>query len=270
MVLKLKASGLLVLALSTATLVAAETAPDSATSPSPAASNQAATEPLADPASLDALKRMGTFLRGLKRFQVNSSIDSETVMEDGQKIQRGSSIELMAQRPNKLRANVSSARAERRLYYDGKQLSLYTPSKNFYGTLVAADSIDGLVNQLTTEYNMSLPLADLFLWGTDHAPIDQIESALYAGTDRVGMDICDQYVFRQGDLDWQIWIATGAKPLPRKLVITNRKDEARPQFSAVYTWNLAPKFGNSVFQFTPPKDAKPIPFSPADAIGRTN
>ena len=32
--------------------------------------------------------------------------------------------------------------------------------------------------------------------------------------------------YQQG---WQVWIASGAKPLPRKIVVTYRGDEARPQ-----------------------------------------
>ena len=35
--------------------------------------------------------------------------------------------------------------------------------------------------------------------------------------------------FARAKVDWQIWITTGSKPLPRKVVITNRADEARPQ-----------------------------------------
>ena len=72
-------------------------------------------------------------------------------------------------------------------------------------------------------------MSDLFEWGTPAAPVDKIESAMNAGQDFIGKDSCDHYAFRQGNFDWQIWITTGAKPLPRKLVITNRADEARPQ-----------------------------------------
>jgi hypothetical protein len=72
-------------------------------------------------------------------------------------------------------------------------------------------------------------MADLFLWGTPAAPLDKIESAMNAGQDFIDNDLCDHYAFRQGNIDWQIWITTGSKPLPRKLVITNRSDEARPQ-----------------------------------------
>ena len=85
-----------------------------------------------------------------------------------------------------------------------------------------------------------MPLSDLFLFGTPAAPLDKIESAMNAGQDFIDDDLCDHYAFRQGKIDWQIWITTGGKPLPRKVVITNRGDEARPQSVSLIDWNLKP------------------------------
>ena len=79
-----------------------------------------------------------------------------------------------------------------------------------------------------------------------------------AGQDVIDGELCDHYAFRQGNIDWQIWIATGSKPLPRKLVITNRSDEARPQSVQMFDWNLKPGFKDSVFKFTPPKGATAV------------
>ena len=53
-----------------------------------------------------------------------------------------------------------------------------------------------------------------------------------------------------------------AKPLPRKLVITNRGDEARPQSVTIMDWNLKPAFNEATFRFTPPKGATKIEIVP--------
>lgn len=43
-----------------------------------------------------------------------------------------------------------------------------------------------------------------------------------------------QHLFFQGkDVDWQIWIEDSPESLPRKLVITEKKQLAAPQFTAV-------------------------------------
>jgi hypothetical protein len=50
-------------------------------------------------------------------------------------------------------------------------------------------------------------------------------------------------------------VTTGTRSLPRKIVITNRADEARPQSVSLITWNLNPTFKDSSFTFVPPKGA---------------
>jgi len=111
-------------------------------------------------------------------------------------------------------------------------------------------------------FGVEVPLSDVFLWGTPAAPLDKIESAMNAGQDYVGEELCDHYAFRQANADWQIWIATGSRPLPRKVVITNRTDEARPQSMSLIDWNLKPAFKDAVFKFTAPKGAKKIDIVP--------
>ena len=114
--------------------------------------------------------------------------------------------------------------------------------------------------KLEDRYGVEIPLYDLFLWGTPAAPLDKIDSAMNAGQDFIGNDLCNHYAFRQGTFDWQLWITTGNKPLPRKLVITNRADEARPQSVSLIDWNLKPTFQDAVFKFTPPKGAPQLNF----------
>ena len=108
-------------------------------------------------------------------------------------------------------------------------------------------------------------MSDLFLWGTPAAPLDKIESAMNAGQDFVGDDLCDHYAFRQANADWQIWITTGSKPLPRKIVITSHVDDARPQSVSLLEWNVKPGFKDSVFKFTPPKGTSKIEIVPVKA-----
>jgi hypothetical protein len=67
-----------------------------------------------------------------------------------------------------------------------------------------------------------------------------------------------QYAFRQPGIDWQIWIATGDKPLPLKVVIVASTDPAHPQFEADLTWDTAATFAADTFAFVPPESAKLI------------
>jgi len=211
-----------------------------------------------DPAAIQALKDMGAYLQGLKRFRVSTDLTGERVLADGQKLQHTASAVLDVARPDKLRARMASARSVRELVYDGRHATLYTPSQKAYSTVEFTGSVAELIDKLEQRYGIEVPLADLFLWGTPAAPADGIESAMNAGQDFIGDDLCDHYAFRQGKLDWQIWIKAGSTPLPRKLVITNLADEARPQSSSLIEWNLKPGFQDAIFNFVPSKGSKSV------------
>jgi hypothetical protein len=60
--------------------------------------------------------------------------------------------------------------------------------------------------------------------------------------------------------DFQVWIEAGARPLPRKLVITTLSDPTQPQHSMLLTWTLNPKLDEAEFKFTPPPGAQRIVF----------
>ena len=218
-----------------------------------------------DPASIQALKDMGAFLQTLQRFQVSTELTGERVLADGQKLQHTATADMEVQRPNKIRVRMHSARSERELIYDGKTVTLFTPAQKYYSTVEFTGTIGELANRLEEKYGVQFPMSDLFLWGTPAAPLDRIESAMNAGQDFIGDDLCDQYAFRQAKIDWQIWITTGSKRLPRKVVVTNRADEARPQSVSMIDWNLKPTFKDTVFKFTPPKGARKIEIVPVKA-----
>jgi hypothetical protein len=227
----------------------------------PAGTGQPTSNPV-DPGSIQALKDMGAHLQSLKRFEVSTDLTGERVLADGQKLQHMASAQMKIDRPNKSRTRIWSARSERELFFDGKTVTLYTPAQKYYSTVEFVGTVGELAKRLEEKYGVELPLSDLFVWGTPGAPLDQIESAMNAGQDFIDNDLCDHYAFRQGKIDWQIWITTGSKPLPRRIVITNRADEARPQSVSELDWNLNPTFTDSTFKFVPPKGATKVEIVP--------
>ncbi|MBS1153977.1 MAG: hypothetical protein H6Q89_5675 [Myxococcaceae bacterium] len=121
-----------------------------------------------------------------------------------------------------------------------------------------------LVELLTTKYGVELPMADLFLWGTEQSGVADIKSAIYMGPTKIEGADCDHYAFRQDEVDWQIWIQQGDKPLPRKMVITTTTEVSRPDYSVTYKWNLAPRLDDKMFTFVPTKDTYRIEIEQLD------
>jgi hypothetical protein len=241
----------------------AQTPPAAKPAPAASAAPAAPAANAVDPAAVQALKDMGAFLQSQKRFHVETRVSGERVLADGQKLQRTAMATMDVDRPDKIRAVMRTATTEREIIYDGKTITLYTPAQKYYSTLAVTATLGDLINKLQEEYAVEMPLADVFLFGTPAAPLDKLESAMNAGQDFIEGELCDHYAYRQGKLDWQIWISAAAgKPLPRKIVITNRADEARPQSVSLIGWNLKPAANAAAFKFTPPKGATKVEVVP--------
>ncbi len=211
-----------------------------------------------DPDAIATLRKMGEYLRSLKAFQVEAVTTKDDVLEDGQQIQFDSKVDLVARMPDRLRVEINNARQHRLYLYDGTSFTIWAQRVNYYATVPAPATVGKLADKLDQEYGIQLPLEDLFFWGTAQSKEGDIKSATDVGPSEVGGVTCEHYAFRQEGLDWQVWIQQGDYPLPRKLVLTTLTDDARPQYNAVLTWNLAPSFDEAAFVFDPPKDAQKI------------
>jgi hypothetical protein len=208
--------------------------------------------------ALEALNRMGNYLRSLKVFQVQAETTKDDVLANGQEVQFGTHVDLLVRMPDRLRVEVVNPRQQRLLLYNGKTFTLWGERVNYYAIVPAPATIGKLAADLHERFDIEMPLEDLFLWGSPQATGGSVTDAFDVGPAEVGGVTCEQYVYRQNGLDWQIWIQQGEYPLPRKVVLTTLTDEARPQYSAVYSWNLAPSFNEAAFEFDPPKGAQRI------------
>jgi hypothetical protein len=245
---------------------AEEKAPDAA-APQPAAGQAEA--PARDQAALDALTRMGDFLRTLDSFELRADTTIDEVADDGQKLQFEGATLYRFRRPDGLYAEVSTDRRVRRFYYDGETFTMYAPRQNFYAQVAATGAVGELLTEIDERYDIEMPLIDLFSWGTERANTDAITSAKHVGFANLDGVETDQYAFRQDGVDWQIWIARGERPLPRKLVITTRDGDANPQYAANLSWNLAPRFSDATFAFRPPPEARLIRINTAETNQET-
>ena len=211
-----------------------------------------------DAAVLDRIKQMSAYLRTLKSFAVTAQTTTDEVLDSGQKIQFGGAVDYRYASPDKLRSRVRSDRVWRDFYFDGKTLTQVAPRMNYYASVPVDGTVNQLVTRLANEYDIKMPLADLFMWGTDESGIDEVVGAARIGPARIGSVDCDHFAMRQAGVDWQIWIQMGSQPLPRKLVITTTDQSQQPQYAAVMSWNLNVRTSPSEFRYKPPQGAVKI------------
>ncbi|MEP9359650.1 DUF2092 domain-containing protein [Sphingomonas sp. KR3-1] len=220
-----------------------------------------------DPLAVAALQAMGSYMKSLKSFEIHSKATIETNMEDTDlKVTLGLDNIYRVQRPNAFFIELRSDRQFRQFYYDGKTFTVSVPRQGFYSVVDAPPTIRAVVDGLYDEYGVSLPLSDIFTWADAGAPTEGLQSAVRVGYARIGGVDTDQFAFRGEDLDFQLWIARGPKPLPMKIAITDRSDPVHPSYSAELTWNTAVKFTPASFAFKPPSGASKIQMAKLDSV----
>ncbi|MCU1769488.1 DUF2092 domain-containing protein [Pseudomonas protegens] len=212
-----------------------------------------------EPRALGALQQMGSYLRSLREFAIQADSVTDQLLESGQAVEFRHHTELLAQRPDRLRVSVESQGARRSLYYDGEAFTLYDSRGPYYARAPAPASIDALVQRLSDNYGIELPLADLFRWDADTAQKVGLTSALYIASETLGDQRCAHYAFRQSDIDWQLWLREGPRPLPCRLVISRRDSPEQPRHSVDYRWQLKPAPSAASFAFKPPAGATQVP-----------
>jgi hypothetical protein len=223
-----------------------------------------------DKDAVAALDRMSAYLRSLKAFRVRASTNSDDVLENGQKVQFATTQDVLVEKPNRMFAEVTSDGQHRVFFYDGKTFTLWADRPGYYASVPMSGTVNDLSERLQQKFAIEMPLRDLFLWGTDRSASAEITSAVDVGQTQIEGTTVEQYAFRQKGVDWQVWIQQGAYPLPRKLLITTTTDEARPDYSAMLSWDLAPSFNEASFTFDPPSTAKKITIAQTDTATARN
>ena len=212
-----------------------------------------------EPKALAALDQMGAYLRSLQQFRLDASSHTDQVLENGQVIEFSHQARLLARQPDKLHVSLESDGKRRSLSYNGKRFTLYDSRSGYFASQAAPADISGLLDQLSERYGIELPLADLFRWHPGTAKDVGISSALLIGNETLDGNACTHYAYRQPDIDWQLWVRQGPRPLPCRLVISRRDTPEQPRHSVNYHWHLDSAIKPQDFEFVPPPGARAVP-----------
>lgn len=215
-------------------------------------------ERVIDRRAIAALEDMGAFLRTQKEFTVDGNVTTDEILDSGQKVQLLSHAKIEVRRPDRLHALSTSDRKEREFFYDGEKFTINSPRTGYYSTVPASGTLVELADFVDDQFEIELPLADLFYWGTPRASTNTIYAAIDVGPATIDGVETEQYAFGQPGLDWQIWIESGERPLPRKFVLTTTDEPQEPQHVATLSWDLDVKHSASTFKFTKKKSSKQI------------
>lgn len=215
---------------------------------------------------LEILSRSSDYLANLKQFNVTAEFGFDVLQETGQKIEFGSHQEVTIQRPDRMRVDFSRRDGVNgSVVYDGKEIVLFNPEENVYAKVPFEGEIDAALDFLAEELQRPVPLKDFFAGNPHDALVEKIESGLYVGESTIGGVLCDHLAMRNDNVDFQVWIAKGDEPLPRRVVITYKNEEGQPQFWGQFMkWETTPEIDDRTFSYTPAEGAERISFAVVD------
>lgn len=203
-----------------------------------------------------ALRQMCDALDAAKsfRFHVDAYIDRPVATGQLAQFHRASEISVV--RPDRLYAETASDDGNWSMWYLGGSLTVLDRDAKRYATESISGGIAEMLDDLADKHDLIVPAGDLLVGKTYESLLANVESGAYLGLHWVGEAECHHLLFRQANINWQIWIDTASPPVPRKLVITYMQEPDHPQYVAVMDdWHLAPSIPESTFAFLSPAGA---------------
>ena len=215
-------------------------------------------EPMMDPQADRLLRAMGSYLGNAPGFSFRVDEVAGQVLESGAKVQNEVSNRVAVRRPDRFRANSDGDYGAQRIWYDGRSLVVMDYDRMQYQRAEAPQTIDLALDYAATELGLVAPLADLIYSDSYKVLSEHVESGEYLGLHKVRGRDAHHLLFRQQNIDWQIWIAEGWAPLPLKVVIDYKAEPGRPQFIAwISDWDFSVYLPDSLFRADLPADAQP-------------
>jgi hypothetical protein len=223
--------------------------------------------PAAAPDARQILLQMCDFLKQQQQFSFKAEITDDRVYAGGRKLQYGLDMEAFFRRPDKMRLNGDGDVEHKQLFFDGKTLILYDKLRNYYGAMEAAGDLDAALDKAGKDHGLHVGLAELGANRITEFATHGLTNALYLGPSKVRGVQCHHLAFDKEHVHYQVWIAAGDKPLLCKLVVTQKKLPAVPQWTAYFSeWNFSPQLADNLFTFSPPEGAYKVKFNPAAKI----
>jgi hypothetical protein len=209
--------------------------------------------------SAKILKSMTDYLGTQKSLSASFDSDIEIITPELQKIQFASSGQMKLSRPDKLRVRRTGGYADVELVYDGKTISVHGNNAKSYVQADLPGTVDQMIDAIQARSGVGMPGTDLLFSDAFDVMMASVLDGEHIGLGVVDGVECEHLAFRGPDTDWQIWIETGTKPVPRKYVITSKTLAGAPQYTLrIRDWKTDAFTDADTFVFKPPAGATKV------------
>ncbi len=218
-----------------------------------------------DPKATQVLKEMSGYLGNLSQFSFQSTNAVDVILENGQEITLFSSSRSLLKRPDRLMSERLGEKDQLQLFYDGQTVTLLELNSNHYAQQEFDGNLYEMLEHLRDSLEIELPAADLLYPDAYEGLMETAEAAIYVGTVELDGVLCHHLAFRAEQVDWQLWVEVGERPLPRRYSLVSKWVRGSPEFTVLFQeWETATTLSDSMFRFKAPQGAKEIVFGDSE------
>jgi len=201
----------------------------------------------------ESVLRAANYLAEQSSFRVVAEISFDVLQSDGRLLEFGERRAITIRRPDRVRVDATQRDGDvRTLYFDGSTISIDLPGHTAFVSEERPGTLYAALEYLSEELDAPVPLANLFSENFAAPLENQIAAGHYVGQAVINGRSCEHLSFRLPDVDVQLWIEEGDRPLVARVVITHKHDEGNPQFRATLRdWDLTLETPEALFHFEP-------------------
>jgi hypothetical protein len=208
------------------------------------------------PDAVEALQKVAAALRARDTFVLWAQISTEDALNSLDTLVDEGTVRISIRGPDRFRITENTRILDREIFADGRTVTVFSPRLNFRTSFPAAPTIAETILAGEKTHGVQLPLAELFVWASDSGFLERLTTGIPAGTENVGGRLCDHFLFRHGQIDWELWVAAEPPSLPCKVTVSQLSGEAQlpSRYTATLAFSFPPFLADDVFIFVPPEE----------------
>ena len=214
-----------------------------------------------DSKALDVLNKMAAYTASLDQFQIKGEVFGDARLDAGLIVSNPSEVTITIDRPGSMFIQTFDGVNTGSIYIHKGQLTLFNTESSFYAQARVPEDIEAAMQFAIEEFGLEIPLAELMFANSALSLLTDQDTVLYL-TDKSrirGVD-CHHLAIRGAEIDLQLWVEEGDRPVPRKIMMTMKWEGGSPRNAALMEFSKVDGLDAKIFEFKAPEGANEINF----------
>ncbi|MEH6593837.1 MAG: DUF2092 domain-containing protein [Halioglobus sp.] len=215
-----------------------------------------------DEKALDILQSMSAHTAKLDKLVIEGTSFTDARLPAGLMVSNPTEIKVTIDRPGSMHISNFDGHEKKEIYFHEGRLTVFSSGSNFYGQAEIPEEIEAAAEYALEELDIEAPMMDLLYRDVPTQLMSSDDEIVYL-TDKSridGMD-CHHIAIRGSEIDLQLWVAEGDRPVLRKIMMTSKWEGGAPRYVAIMRWDTAPRVTEEMFIFKAPEGSIDIGFT---------